>query len=766
MARRPRGDGGGDQEGVALAGTAPEEQRPIWEFTEKAYLDYSMYVILDRALPHVGDGLKPVQRRIVYAMSELGLGAGAKHKKSARTVGDVIGKYHPHGDAAAYEAMVHMAQPFSFRYPLVDGQGNWGAQDDPRSFAAMRYTEARLTRFAEVLLAELDQGAVDWVPNFDGTLEEPRLLPARLPHVLLNGASGIAVGLATDIPPHNVREVAAAAVHLLDDPDATVADLCRHLPGPDYPTEAAIISSPAELRQIYEEGTGAVRMRARWEVQDGAVVLTALPYQVSGSRVLEQIAAQMAARKLPLVEDLRDESDHESPVRLVIEPRSNRVDLDRMMSHLFATTDLERGYRVNLYAIDLDHRPRRFDLKSLLARWLEFRVEVVRRRLDHRRQKVEARLHVLEGLLVAYLNLDEVIRIIRTEDEPKPVLMERFALSDPQAEAILETKLRHLARLEELKIRGEQDELMRELDELARTLGSKRLLQRKVREEIVADAARYGDERRCPIAGQAPAAAALAEAELLPSEPVTVVISEKGWVRSARGHDIDPATLSYRAGDAFRHAARGRSNQLAVFLDTTGRSYSLPAHTLPSARGQGEPLSSSFTPPPGAGFVGVLLGEPAEPVLLTTTAGYGFVATIGDLHTSYRAGKAAVTVPEGALPLPPQPLALPGDATALLAAATDAGYLLVFPLADLPRLAKGKGNRILGLPRKKYAGGERMVAAVAVPPGALLRVHAGRQYMNLAPSELARFRGERAQRGSQLPRSYRRVAALEVVAAG
>ncbi|HEX2164001.1 MAG TPA: DNA topoisomerase IV subunit A [Thermoanaerobaculia bacterium] len=753
------------------------EQIPLREYAERAYLDYSMYVVLDRALPYLGDGLKPVQRRIIYAMSELGLSAGAKPKKSARTVGDVIGKFHPHGDSACYESMVLMAQPFSFRYPLVDGQGNWGAQDDPKSFAAMRYTEARLTRFAEVLLAELGHGAVDWVPNFDGTLDEPKLLPARLPHVLLNGASGIAVGLATDIPPHNAREVAAAAVHLLRerpgllDRDAVAAEelaaltpeLMRHVPAPDYPTEAEIVSPPEELAQIYREGTGSVRLRARWEKQDGAVVITALPYQVSGSKVLEQIAAQMQAKKLPMVEDLRDESDHEWPVRLVVEPRSNRVDVDRLMAHLFATTDLEKGYRVNLNAIALDGRPRRFGLAGFLVEWLRFRIDCVRRRLEHRQEKVRARLHLLEGLLAAFLNLDEVIRVIRHEDEPKPALIERFSLTDAQAEFILETRLRHLARLEEMKIRGEQDELARELDEISRTLGSRKLLHRLVEGEIEADAERYGDDRRSPLrAGTGLVAAALSETELLPSEPVTVVISAKGWVRAAKGHDVDPAALSYRAGDAFLHAARGRSNQLAVFLDSTGRSYSLPAHALPSARGQGEPLAASTAPPPGASFVGVALGDPEDLVLLATDAGYGFVARLGDLHTNHRAGKAAVTVPQGALPLPPRPVPEPEGAH--LAAATDAGYLLVFPLADLPRLARGKGNKILNVPKKRFAAGEeRLAAVVTLPPGASLRVHSGRQYLTLSPNELAPFRGDRAQRGARLPRGYRRVEALETV---
>ncbi len=763
------------------------ETQPIAAFTEKAYLDYSMYVILDRALPNVADGLKPVQRRIIYAMSELGLSATSKHKKSARTVGDVIGKYHPHGDSAAYEAMVHMAQPFSFRYPLVDGQGNWGAPDDPKSFAAMRYTEARLARFARVLLSEVDQGSLEpdevdaadegakplWQLNFDGTLQEPRLLPARLPHVLLNGASGIAVGLSTDIPPHNVREVTAAAIRLLEKKSTTLEELLAEVRGPDYPTDARIISNRDELVDLYRTGSGSVRMRAKWELQNGNVVVTALPYQVAGGKVLEQIAGQMRAKKLPMVDDLRDESDHEAPVRLVIEPRSNRVDVERLMAHLFATTDLEKNYRVNLTAIGLDGRPRLFDLKSMLAEWLEFRTACVRRRLAHRLGKVSDRLHVLEGLLVAFLNLDEVIRIIRTEDEPKPVLMATFDLSDRQAEAILETKLRHLAKLEEMKIRGEQEELMKEHAELTGILGSPKRLKTKVRQELEADAEEYGDDRRSPIDADVPAASALDERELLPSEPVTVVISERGWVRAAKGYDVDAENLSYRSGDGFLHAAQGRSNQLAVFLDTAGRSYTLPAHTLPSARGNGEPLSSSLNPAAGESFIGVALGEEEDRVLLATTAGYGFVARLGDLHTNYKAGKAMVTVPKGFEPLPPQSVpALPGDAPdeagedaeLLLAAATTAGYLLVFPLRELPELSKGKGNKILNIPKKRLKGGDEvMVAAVPLRPSDTLRVHVGSQYMNLSPTDRAHFHGDRAQRGGKLPRGYQRVERLEVV---
>ena len=566
------------------------ERRSLADFTEQAYLNYSMYVIMDRALPHIGDGLKPVQRRIIYAMSELGLNADSKHKKSARTVGDVLGKFHPHGDSACYEAMVLMAQPFSYRYTLVDGQGNWGAPDDPKSFAAMRYTEARLSRYSEVLLSELGQGTVDWVPNFDGTLDEPATLPARLPNLLLNGTTGIAVGMATDVPPHNLREVAAACVRLLDDPKTTVEQLCEHVQGPDYPTEAEIVTPRADLLKLYETGRGSVRMRAVYRVEDGDIVVSALPHQVSGSKVLEQIAAQMQAKKLPMVADLRDESDHENPCRIVIIPRSNRVDADELMQHLFATTELESSYRVNTNVIGLDGRPQVKNLKVLLSEWLTYRIGTVRRRLQFRLDKVEKRLHLLEGLLVAFLNLDEVIHIIRTEDQPKPVLMARFELSELQADYILDTRLRQLARLEEMKIRGEQDELAKERERLLALLGSEAKLKKLVRKELLADAETYGDERRSPIVARAEARA-LSENELLPSEPVTVVISEKGWARCAKGHDIDATGLSYKAGDGFKAAAPGRSNQYAVFIDSSGRSYSLAAHSLPSARGQGEPLT-------------------------------------------------------------------------------------------------------------------------------------------------------------------------------
>ena len=736
------------------------EQLPLHRFTEKAYLDYSMYVILDRALPYIGDGLKPVQRRIVYAMSELGLSAASKHKKSARTVGDVLGKFHPHGDSACYEAMVLMAQDFSYRYPLIDGQGNWGSADDPKSFAAMRYTEARLTPYAQVLLSELGQGTVEWLPNFDGTLKEPAMLPARLPNVLLNGATGIAVGMATDIPPHNLREVAAACIRLIEDPDATLADLCEHVPGPDFPTEAEIVTPRAELRKIYASGGGSLRLRARWHKDQGAIVLTALPYQVSGARVLEQIAAQMQAKKLPWIEDLRDESDHENPTRLVIVPRSNRVDIERVMLHLFATTDLERSYRVNLNMIGLDGRPQVKDLRGILVEWLEFRFATVRRRLQFRLDKVLERLHLLEGLLVAFLNLDEVIRIIRSEDEPRPVLMARFALTELQADYILDTKLRQLARLEEMKIRAEQEALSKERDDLEKTLGSKQRMKTLIRRELTEDAEKYGDERRSPLV-EREAAEAMDEAELTPSEPLTVVLSDKGWVRAAKGYDVNAAELSYKAGDAFRQAVRLRSNQQAVFLDSAGRSYSLAAHTLPSARGQGEPLTGRFNPPAGQSFVAVLGGEPDQWWLLASDAGYGFRVQAKDLLANKKAGKAVLSLPPGARVLRPSPIT---DAdTDRLVAVTSDGRMLVIPANDLPELTRGKGNKIIGIPPKAVADRtEYVIDILAVPDGGRVRLNSGKRYLNLRAADLNAYEGERGRRGNKLPRGFQKVDGVEL----
>ncbi len=737
------------------------EQLPLKTFSEKAYLDYSMYVILDRALPHIGDGLKPVQRRIVYAMSELGLTAVAKYKKSARTVGDVLGKFHPHGDSACYEAMVHLAQPFTSRYPLVDGQGNWGSPDDPKSFAAMRYTESRLAAYAEILLAELGQGTVDWAPNFDGTLEEPVLLPARLPSLLLNGASGIAVGMATDIPPHNLTEVAAAAVLLLEKPKTTVEELCEHVQGPDFPTGAEMITPKAELIEAYKTGRGSVRMRARYEKENGDIVITALPYQTSGGKVLEQIAAQMTAKKLPMVEDLRDESDHENPTRLVIVPRSNRVDSEALMTHLFATTDLERSSRINLNMIGLDGRPQVKDLRTILREWLEFRTTTVRRRLQYRLEKVCRRLHLLDGLLIAFLNLDEVIRIIRTEDKPKAALIKRFKLSVDQADYILDTRLRQLARLEEMKIKDEQKDLAEERDELEKILGSAQRLKTLIKKEIKADAIKFGDARRTTLV-EREAAQAMDETALIPSEPVTVVLSKNGWVRVAKGHEVDPAEMNYKTGDEYAAAARGRSNQLTVFLDSTGRAYALPTHALPTARGQGEPLSGRLKPADGARFVGVMAGEPDQLYLLASDSGYGFVAQLGDLYTRNKSGKAVLSVPSGCGVLKPVPVrSLEDD---WIVAVTTAGYMLVIPLAEVPRLVRGKGNKIINIPAAKLKGRDEYVAAMTcIQDGEKLLVRAGKKHKTMKADEVDEFAGERGRRGRKLPRGYQKVDGIEVV---
>jgi topoisomerase IV subunit A len=729
------------------------ERQPLRTFTEKAYLDYSMYVILDRALPYLGDGLKPVQRRIVYAMSELGLSAVSKMKKSARTVGDVLGKFHPHGDSACYEAMVLMAQPFAYRYPLVDGQGNWGSQDDPKSFAAMRYTEAKLTRYADLLLGELSDGTVDWTANFDGTLEEPLFLPARLPNLILNGTSGIAVGMATDIPPHNLREVAGACIQLLEDPEASTAALMKHVRGPDLPTGAEIISPRSDLKEFYEKGAGTFKARATWEIEDGNIVITAFPYQVSPTKVQEQIAEQMRAKKLPMVDALNDESDHENPTRVVIVPRSNRVDLTELMNHLFATTDLERSYRVNLNIIALDGRPRVMNLKEILTEWLEFRTRTVTRRLEYRLGKVTRRLHILDGLLIAFLNLDEVIRIIRREDEPKPVLMKRFKLSDEQTEEILNTRLRHLAKLEEMKIREEQKALSLERDELEALLKSKAKLKKLIATEIRADADKYGDERRTKII-EREAAQAIDETSLIPNEPVTVVLSTGGFVRSAKGHEVEPGALSYKGGDAFQALARGRSLQPAVFIDSTGRTYTLPAHSLPSARGHGEPLSGRLDPPDGAKFAGVMIGEPEDLWLLASDAGYGFTARLKDLISDRRAGKTVLTVPENAHVLAPAPV--PG-ATSLVVVVSSEGKLLAFPVGEVPEMPRGKGNKLYDIPAKKASARSELMTAVAVvPPQAALLLWSGEQHKVLEWRDLQDYRGERAQRGAVLRRGWPR----------
>lgn len=736
------------------------EHITVRDYAEKAYLDYSMYVILDRALPHIGDGLKPVQRRIIYAMSELGLKSVSKFKKSARTVGDVLGKFHPHGDMACYEAMVLMAQPFSYRHPLIEGQGNFGSPDDPKSFAAMRYTESRLSGYAEVLLAELEDGTVDWVPNFDGTLREPALLPARLPNVLLNGTTGIAVGMATDIPPHNMQEVVNALVHILDNPKASDDEILKLIPGPDYPTEAEIITPKNELKQMYKTGNGSVRMRSVYTEEDGEIIITALPYQVSGGKVLEQIAQQMQDKKLPLVADLRDESDHENPTRLVIVPRSNRVDVYALMDHLFATTDLERTYRVNLNMIGLNGRPQVKSLSTILHEWLEFRSATVKRRLQFRLDAINHRLHILEGLMIVYLNLDEVIKIIRKEDEPHSVLMKRFKLSEEQADAILDTRLRHLAKLEEIQIRKEQKKLTEERDDIEKTLASSARLKKLIRTELVTLAEKYGDKRRSPLIARKEAQA-MKETEILPTEPITVVISSKGWVRAAKGHDIDPATLNYKAGDEFLAAAAGRSNQTAVFVDTTGRAYSLPAHTLPSARGQGEPLTGRLNPPPGAEFIGAMIGEPEQLYILASDAGYGFVVTLGDLHGKNRAGKTALSVPNGSKALMPQPVK--DMENEFVAVVSNIGNLLIFSLKELPQLTKGKGNKMLSIPSSKVAAREEFVVDMTVLNAEQnLLIKGDGKPFTMKPKDWQHYIGERARRGNKLPRGCRNVKKLLV----
>ncbi len=726
------------------------ERLPLSVFAEKAYLDYSMYVVLDRALPHVADGLKPVQRRIVYAMSELGLSAGAKYKKSARTVGDVLGKFHPHGDTACYEAMVTMAQPFAYRYPLVDGQGNWGSPDDPKSFAAMRYTESRLTPYAATLLAELGSGTADWVPNFDGTLDEPKLLPARLPNILVNGTTGIAVGMATDIPPHNLRELAKACIHLLKHPGAEIETLMGFVPAPDYPTGCEIVSESADLLKLYRTGNGQVRARAVWEreADTGNIIITALPHQVSGAKVQEQIADQMRAKKLPLVEDLRDESDHESPVRIVIVPRSNRVDVPQLMAHLFATTDLEKSYRVNLNMIGLDGRPKVKNLREILVEWLDYRFATVTRRLNHRLAKVNDRLHLLEGLLIAFLNLDEVIRIIRQEDEPKAVLMRTFALSERQADYILDTKLRQLARLEEMKIKGEQDALETERAELERLLGDDAALKKLIAQEIREDAEKYGDDRRCALNAAPPAQAMSAEA-ILPAEPITVVLSKAGWIRAGKGHDLDPEALSYKAGDEYGLHCTGKTNQLLILVDDNGRAYTLNPRELPSARSQGEPVTTRLDLQDGGKIVAMMLGDAGDRYVVGSTEGYGFVVTLESLQGRNRAGKAAITVAKGAGLL--RPAHVSGDGLQL-AITTAEGRLLLFPVAELPELPKGKGNKLVTL-----KGQDRILASCVLPADAALVLSCGKRTLTLKAADLEHYSGERGRRGNKLPRGFQKV---------
>ena len=725
------------------------EQMPLRTFTERAYLNYSMYVIMDRALPFIGDGLKPVQRRIVYAMSELGLNATAKYKKSARTVGDVLGKFHPHGDSACYEAMVLMAQPFSYRYPLVDGQGNWGAPDDPKSFAAMRYTESRLSKISEILLSELGQGTVDYQPNFDGTLTEPQYLPARLPHILLNGTTGIAVGMATDIPPHNINEIADAAVMLLDNPKAGLDDVLEIVQGPDFPTEAEIISPKSEIRKIYEQGRGSIKMRATWKKEDGEIIISALPHQSSPSKVIAQIAEQMTAKKLPMLEDIRDEADHENPIRIVLVPRSNRVDTDALMAHLFATTDLEKSYRVNMNMIGLDHKPAVKGLLEILNEWLAFRRTTVTRRLQYRLDKVLSRLHILEGLMIAFLNIDEVIEIIRHEDDPKAELMARFNLSDEQADAILNLRLRHLAKLEENQLKAEQDELEKERLNLEAILGSERRLNTLIKKEIQEDAKKYASPRMSQLV-EREEAKMISESDMTPAEPVTVILSEMGWVRCAKGHDIDPKSLSYKAGDNYRAHACGKSNQAVVFIDSTGRSYALDPLSLPSARSQGEPLTGKLNLPAGATIEYVVMASEQQELLMASDAGYGFICKFEDLIARNKAGKALISLPENAKVMEPKTLA---NATALVVAMTSAGRMLIFPAKDLPALSKGKGNKIVTIPAENAKErGELLVKLLLISDQASLEFHSGKRKIVLKPEDLQKFRAERGRKGSTLPR--------------
>lgn len=725
------------------------EQMPLRTFTEKAYLNYSMYVIMDRALPFIGDGLKPVQRRIVYAMSELGLNATAKYKKSARTVGDVLGKFHPHGDSACYEAMVLMAQPFSYRYPLVDGQGNWGAPDDPKSFAAMRYTESRLSKIAEILLNELGQGTVDYQPNFDGTLAEPQYLPARLPHILLNGTTGIAVGMATDIPPHNINEIADAAVMLLDNPKARLDDVLEIVQGPDFPTEAEIISPKSEIRKIYEQGRGSIKMRATWKKEDGEIIISALPHQSSPSKVIAQIADQMTAKKLPMLEDIRDEADHENPIRIVLVPRSNRVDTDALMAHLFATTDLEKSYRVNMNMIGLDHKPAVKGLLEILNEWLTFRRTTVTRRLQYRLDKVLSRLHILEGLMIAFLNIDEVIEIIRHEDDPKAELMVRFNLSDEQADAILNLRLRHLAKLEENQLNAEQDELEKERLNLEAILGSERRLNTLIKKEIQEDAKKYASPRMSQLV-EREEAKMISESDMTPAEPVTVILSEMGWVRCAKGHDIDPKSLSYKAGDSYLAHACGKSNQAVVFIDSTGRSYALDPLSLPSARSQGEPLTGKLNLPTGATIEYVVMASEQQELLMASDAGYGFICKFEDLIARNKTGKALISLPENAKVLKPKTLI---NSTALVVAITSAGRMLIFPAQDLPVLSKGKGNKMITIPAANAKDrSELLTKLLLISDQASLEFHSGKRKIVLKPEDLQKFRAERGRKGSTLPR--------------
>jgi len=738
------------------------EKIPFQEFTQNAYLNYSMYVILDRALPHIGDGLKPVQRRIIYSMSQLGLSSSAKFKKSARTVGDVLGKFHPHGDSACYEAMVLMAQPFSLRYPLVDGQGNWGDPNDPKSFAAMRYTESRLSPYAEIFLGELDQGTVDWVPNFDGTLEEPTLLPARLPNLLLNGTTGIAVGMATSILPHNLREIAKALIHLIEHADADLGQLCKFVKGPDFPTDAEIITPVDEIRQMYEKGTGRIKMRARYIVEDNEIVFNALPHHGSTEKIYEQIASQMAAKKLPMVADIRDESDHEDPTRLVVIPRSNKVDHHSLAAHLFATTDLEKSYSVNMNMIGLDGRPKVKNLLEILSEWLVFRRETIEKKLRFRLDKVMSRLHILEGFKIAYLNIDEVIAIIRNSDHPKADLMETFGLSEIQAKAILEIRLRQLAKLEEIKILTEMEALNKERKSLEKLLSSPRTFKNFLIKEIKEDAKKYGDPRRSPIKERKDAEA-FSATDVLDIEPVTVILSVNGWIRAAKGHEINPENVKFKSGDELLCHLRTRSDKPIALLDNTGRSYTLFSHTLPSARSNGEPVTGHLTMAPGAAICYMMSGEAQDLYLVASDKGYGFVMEFNDFLTNYKNGKAVISLQKGQLPISPRPV--PSIDTDNVLAVTSRGRLLIFELNQLPRLKKGKGNKIIHIPKAapEETQPEILKFLKILPLNSNLVIHAGKHFLRLSPGNQQDYTGMRGRRGKLLPRGYRNVETIEVI---
>ena len=722
------------------------ENRSVAEFTEQAYLNYAMYVIMDRALPHISDGLKPVQRRIVFAMSELGLKYSGKPKKSARTVGDVLGKYHPHGDSACYEAMVLMAQPFSYRYPFIEGQGNWGSPDDPKSFAAMRYTEAKLSLYSEVLLSELGQGTCDWQDNFDGSMKEPVNLPARVPNILLNGTTGIAVGMATDIPPHNLREVIKGTIALIRNPNLSDEKVAEYIPAPDLPTKAEIITAPEELLKLQTTGRGSYRMRAVYKIEKNEIVITDLPYQVSGSKVITQIADQMQAKKLPLVSDLRDESDHQNPTRLVIVLRSNRIDAEAVMSHLFATTDLESSYRVNMNMIGADGRPQVKSIRRILLEWIEIRKNTVTRRLQYHLNKIEKRLHILVGLIIAYLNIDEVIRIIREEDQPKPVLMSHFNIDEIQAEAILELKLRHLARLEEMEMRREQEELEARAAIIREQLANPESLKALIINELKEDAKKFGDDRRSPIVRRAEALA-INEQDMLPADPVTVVLSEAGWIRSAKGHEVDAENLNFRAGDQYLSHAQGKSNQRVYILDDTGRSYALAINTLPSARGLGEPLSSKLAPASGVGFIQVFIAEDEAEILALSSKGYGFKTQAKQLDTNAKAGKSFLTVPEDGKAMPLQAI----EQATHVALLSSAGRMLVVDLSELPSLNKGKGNKLIQLEAK-----DQIVSMTMLNLDEIIQVVAGQQQLKLKGDDLQKYIGKRGTKGQLLPRGYQK----------